>query len=77
MEQVIGGLFTNAIRYTDAKQIIVIDVKRNNTDKVYIGFENKGSHIAEENMIKYGISSIGAINQENEYVVERVLGCPL
>lgn len=51
LEQVITNLFTNAIRYTDAKQIIVIDVKEKQHD-VYIGFENKGSHIAEENIDK-------------------------
>ncbi|EJP81519.1 hypothetical protein IC1_06302 [Bacillus cereus VD022] len=51
LEQVITNLFTNAIRYTDAKQTIVIDVKEEQHD-VYIGFENKGSHIAEENIDK-------------------------
>ncbi|AVP47842.1 sensor histidine kinase [Bacillus cereus] len=51
LEQVITNLFTNAIRYTDAKQMIVIDVKEEEHD-VYIGFENKGSHIAEENIEK-------------------------
>lgn len=51
LEQVITNLFTNAIRYTDAKQIIVIDVKEEQHG-VYIGFENKGSHIAEENIDK-------------------------
>ncbi|MFK4434650.1 signal transduction histidine kinase [Bacillus sp. RC54] len=39
------------IRYTGAKQLIVIDVKEEEND-VYIGFENKGSHIAEENIDK-------------------------
>ena len=76
LEQVITNLFTNAIRYTDAKQIIVIDVKEKQHD-VYIGFENKGSHIAEENIDKIWDQFYRAINQENEYVVERVLGCPL
>ncbi|PGU46882.1 sensor histidine kinase [Bacillus cereus] len=51
LEQVITNLFTNAIRYTGAKQLIVIDVKEEEND-VYIGFENKGSHIAEENIDK-------------------------
>ncbi|MGE6537602.1 ATP-binding protein [Bacillus luti] len=51
LEQVITNLFTNAIRYTDAKQTIVIDIKEE-ADGVYIGFENKGSHIAEENIEK-------------------------
>ncbi|QWG64891.1 HAMP domain-containing sensor histidine kinase [Bacillus mycoides] len=51
LEQVITNLFTNAIHYTDAKQIIVIDVKEEQNG-VYIGFENKGSHIAEENIDK-------------------------
>ncbi|MED0952020.1 HAMP domain-containing sensor histidine kinase [Bacillus mobilis] len=51
LEQVITNLFTNAIRYTSAKQLIVIDVKEEEND-VYIGFENKGSHIAEENIDK-------------------------
>ncbi|MDA1635183.1 HAMP domain-containing sensor histidine kinase [Bacillus cereus] len=51
LEQVITNLFTNAIRYTDVKQMIVIDVKEEEND-VYIGFENKGSHIAEENIDK-------------------------
>ncbi|MCU5380452.1 HAMP domain-containing histidine kinase [Bacillus cereus] len=51
LEQVVTNLFTNAIRYTDAKQIIVIDVKEEQQG-VYIGFENKGSHIAEENIDK-------------------------
>lgn len=51
LEQVITNLFTNAIRYTDAKQLIVIDVKEEE-NAVYIGFENKGSHIAEENIDK-------------------------
>lgn len=51
LEQVITNLFTNAIRYTDAKQTIVIDVKEEQHD-VYIGFENKGAHIAEENIEK-------------------------
>lgn len=45
--QVITNLFTNAIRYTDAEQMIVIEVKEQEHG-VYIGFENKGSHIAEE-----------------------------
>ncbi|TCJ79197.1 UNVERIFIED_ORG: hypothetical protein EDC93_108156 [Bacillus cereus] len=51
LEQVITNLFTNAIRYTGAKQLIVIDVKEEE-NAVYIGFENKGSHIAEENIDK-------------------------
>lgn len=51
LEQVITNLFTNAIRYTEARQTIVIDVKEQEHD-VYIGFENKGSHIAEENIEK-------------------------
>ncbi|PDY81836.1 sensor histidine kinase [Bacillus cereus] len=51
LEQVIRNLFTNAIRYTDAGQTIVIEVK-DEIDGVYIGFENKGSHIAEENIEK-------------------------
>ncbi|OUB36099.1 two-component sensor histidine kinase [Bacillus thuringiensis serovar yunnanensis] len=51
LEQVITNLFTNAIRYTDVKQTIVIDVKEEQHD-VYIGFENKGAHIAEENIDK-------------------------
>lgn len=51
LEQVITNLFTNAIRYTDAKQTIVIDVKEEQHN-VYIGFENKGAHIAEENIDK-------------------------
>ncbi|WP_237982005.1 sensor histidine kinase [Bacillus thuringiensis] len=51
LEQVITNLFTNAIRYTDAKQLIVIDVKEEE-NVVYIGFENKGTHIAEENIDK-------------------------
>ncbi|MGE7887249.1 sensor histidine kinase [Bacillus cereus] len=44
-------MFTNAIRYTEAKQIIVIDVQEEQHG-VYIGCENKGSHIAEENIDK-------------------------
>ncbi|MGY1423391.1 sensor histidine kinase [Bacillus cereus] len=51
LEQVIINLFTNAIRYTDPRQMVVIDVKEEEHD-VYIGFENKGSHIAEENIEK-------------------------
>ncbi len=51
LEQVITNLFTNAIRYTDARQTIVIDVIEEEHG-VYIGFENKGSHIAEENIEK-------------------------
>ncbi|OTW84738.1 two-component sensor histidine kinase [Bacillus thuringiensis serovar cameroun] len=51
LEQVLRNLFTNAIRYTDAGQTIVIEVKEEK-DGVYIGFENKGSHIAEENIEK-------------------------
>ncbi|WP_144514442.1 sensor histidine kinase [Bacillus thuringiensis] len=51
LEQVITNLFTNAIRYTDAKQTIMIDVKEEQHD-VYIGFENKGAHIEEENIDK-------------------------
>ncbi|WP_226545943.1 HAMP domain-containing sensor histidine kinase [Bacillus thuringiensis] len=51
LEQVITNLFTNAIRYTDAKQLIVIDVKEEE-NAVYIGLENKGTHIAEENIDK-------------------------
>ncbi|OJE47436.1 hypothetical protein BAQ49_28480 [Bacillus proteolyticus] len=51
LEQVITNLFSNAIRYTDARQTIVIEVKEEEHG-VYIGFENKGSHIAEENIEK-------------------------
>ncbi|MDA2194654.1 MULTISPECIES: sensor histidine kinase [unclassified Bacillus cereus group] len=51
LEQVITNLFTNAIRYTDANRTIVIDVNEKQHD-VYIGFENKGAHIAEENIDK-------------------------
>ncbi len=51
LEQVITNLFTNAIRYTDTKQMIVIEVIEEEHG-VYIGFENKGSHIAEENIEK-------------------------
>ncbi|MDT3498471.1 HAMP domain-containing histidine kinase [Bacillus toyonensis] len=51
LEQVIRNLFTNAIRYTDAGQTIVIEVKEEKSG-VYIGFENKGSHIAEESIDK-------------------------
>lgn len=51
LEQVVTNLFTNAIRYTEAKQTIVIDVQEEEQG-VYIGFENKGSHIAEENIDK-------------------------
>ncbi|PGA03926.1 sensor histidine kinase [Bacillus mycoides] len=51
LEQVITNLFTNAIRYTDARRMIVIEVIEEEHG-VYIGFENKGSHIAEENIEK-------------------------
>lgn len=51
LEQVITNLFTNAIRYTDAKQTIMIDVKEEQHN-VYVGFENKGAHIEEENIDK-------------------------
>nr|WP_256146663.1 HAMP domain-containing sensor histidine kinase [Bacillus thuringiensis] len=51
LEQVITNLFTNAILYTDAKQTIMIDVKEEQHN-VYIGFENKGVHIEEENIDK-------------------------
>ncbi|PFL68403.1 two-component sensor histidine kinase [Bacillus cereus] len=51
LEQVITNLFSNAIHYTDAKQTIMIDVQEEK-HAVYIGFENKGSHIAEENIEK-------------------------
>lgn len=51
LEQVITNLFTNAIRYTDAKQTIMIDVKEEQHN-VYVGFENKGVHIEEENIDK-------------------------
>ncbi|HDX9707610.1 TPA: HAMP domain-containing histidine kinase [Bacillus thuringiensis] len=51
LEQVVTNLFTNAIRYTDAKQTVAIDIKEGQNN-VYIGFENKGSHIAEENLDK-------------------------
>ncbi|HDR4424240.1 TPA: HAMP domain-containing histidine kinase [Bacillus cereus] len=51
LEQIVTNLFTNAIRYTDAKQTIVIEVQEEQ-HSVYIGFENKGSHIAEENIDK-------------------------
>ncbi|MFK4291571.1 ATP-binding protein [Bacillus sp. RC250] len=51
LEQVITNLFTNAIRYTDSRRMIVIEVIEEEHG-VYIGFENKGSHIAEENIEK-------------------------
>ncbi len=51
LEQVITNLFSNAIHYTDAKQTIMIDIQEEK-HAVYIGFENKGSHIAEENIEK-------------------------
>ncbi|WP_088106873.1 sensor histidine kinase [Bacillus wiedmannii] len=51
LEQVITNLFTNAIRYTNTGQTIVIEVKEEEYG-VYIGFENKGSHITEENIEK-------------------------
>ncbi|MDA2074402.1 HAMP domain-containing sensor histidine kinase [Bacillus cereus] len=51
LEQVITNLFTNAIRYTDSGQTIVLVVNEEEHD-VYIGFENKGSHIKEEDIEK-------------------------
>ncbi|MEK4841160.1 sensor histidine kinase [Bacillus sp. FSL L8-0152] len=51
LEQVITNLFTNAIRYTDSGQTIVLVVNEEEHD-VYIGFENKGSHIKEEEIEK-------------------------
>ncbi|WP_369899567.1 ATP-binding protein [Bacillus manliponensis] len=51
LEQVVTNLFTNAIRYTDSKQRIIIHVKKED-NLVYVGIENKGAHLPDESLEK-------------------------
>ncbi|OUB34387.1 hypothetical protein BK708_05840 [Bacillus thuringiensis serovar yunnanensis] len=51
LEQVIINLFTNAIRYTEPKKSIIIDVK-SKKNRIYVGIENKGAYLPEENLDK-------------------------
>ncbi|PHG52899.1 sensor histidine kinase [Bacillus wiedmannii] len=51
LEQVITNLFTNAIRYTDPNQQIILNVKEEK-NVVYIGIENKGAHLSSDSLDK-------------------------
>jgi len=51
LEQVITNLFTNAIRYTDPKQSIIVEVKEEQ-NTVYVGIENKGNHLSKDDLNK-------------------------
>lgn len=46
LEQVVTNLFTNAIKYTEPKNSIILDLKEQN-EVVYFGIENTGAHLSE------------------------------
>lgn len=52
IEQVLTNFITNAIKYSEPNNSIIIDIKPYEEDKVYFSIENTGAHIPDQDLNK-------------------------